>query len=125
LFDVAFYVDAYDDLGNSNGDSLTINGLDVVSPTGTFSFNYIFSNDDIGSTFAVTLMLDADISAEFIQYDGEGDANFWSDFYNTAEITGTSGGIDPLGAPTVPIPGALWLLGSGLFGLVAVRRRKT
>ncbi len=27
-------------------------------------------------------------------------------------------------SPVVPIPGALWLLGSGLFGLVAVRWRK-
>lgn len=27
-------------------------------------------------------------------------------------------------APAVPIPGALWLLGSGLLGLVTVRRRR-
>jgi len=72
----------------------------------------------------VTLKLDADITAEYIQYEGEGGANFWSDFYNTAEITGTSGGIDPLGAPTVPIPGAIWLLGSGLFGLMRYAGRE-
>ena len=32
--------------------------------------------------------------------------------------------IDEVTISNVPIPGALWLLGSGLFGLVAVRRRR-
>ena len=33
-------------------------------------------------------------------------------------------GIDNISFNTVPIPGALWLLGSGLMGMVAMRRRK-
>jgi len=33
-------------------------------------------------------------------------------------------GIDNISFNTVPIPGAIWLLGSGLLGLVAIRRRK-
>ena len=31
----------------------------------------------------------------------------------------------PLGGPSVPIPAAIWLLGSGLIGLVGIRRRET
>ncbi len=33
-------------------------------------------------------------------------------------------GIDNISYTIVPIPGAVWLLGSGLLGLVAIRRRK-
>jgi hypothetical protein len=32
-------------------------------------------------------------------------------------------GLDPTNVLTTPIPGAVWLLGSGLIGLVAIRRR--
>lgn len=38
--------------------------------------------------------------------------------YLTDELTGTTVSINP-----VPIPGALWLLGSGLLGLIGLRRR--
>lgn len=38
--------------------------------------------------------------------------------------SGTDYHIVQAGTSCVPIPGAIWLLGSGLFGLVAIRRRR-
>jgi hypothetical protein len=34
------------------------------------------------------------------------------------------GSSSPFGANPVPVPAAVWLLGSGLIGLVGLRRRK-
>jgi hypothetical protein len=47
--------------------------------------------------------------------------------FTTASITTIGGGfflynVDDI-VTAVPLPGALWLFGSGLFGLLAVRRR--
>ncbi len=125
MYDVSFSVNASDDFGNNDGYSYGMSGFFCDFPGGRFSLDYNFLEEEIGNTFGVTLTLNADIAAyEYITYTGDGGVELWSDFYNTAKITGTSGGIEPVGGPPVPIPGALWLLGSGLFGLVAVRRRQ-
>lgn len=49
----------------------------------------------------------------------------WAGYWNDASATSTTYSyIIEYDTNPVPIPGAVWLLGSGLLGLVAVRRRK-
>jgi len=43
-------------------------------------------------------------------------------YHQVADITGHQGG--DVSASAVPIPSAVWLLGSGLIGFVGIRRRK-
>lgn len=54
--------------------------------------------------------------------------NRWADNGETSTLVkfsnGVAGGTAWAEATPVPIPGAVWLLGSGLIGLVAIRRRK-
>ncbi len=53
----------------------------------------------------------------------------WGDIYEFRISTSSGGGnlahvcLDDLTINPVPIPGAVWLLGSGLIGLVGIRRR--
>jgi hypothetical protein len=47
---------------------------------------------------------------------GDGNAGLWN-------FTGDTFGFETLAYRQVPVPGAVWLLGTGLAGLVAVRRR--
>jgi hypothetical protein len=55
---------------------------------------------------------------------GSADANFYAS--NTAITIGTNGSITGLSAATstVPLPSAVWLLGSGLLGLAGISRRR-
>lgn len=43
-------------------------------------------------------------------------SDYYDGDYTDVQITGTP-------SPTVPVPGALWLLGSGLLGVVGLRRK--
>ena len=57
-------------------------------------------------------------------------SGLWDDVYNSEiRIMGSGGtmvaGIDNYKVSTIPVPASLWLLGSGLLGLMGIARRKT
>ncbi len=124
MYSVSFLVDAYDSLAGDNGFT---NGYSLVSPGSTnyaddFTFTYSFTEDNIGDLIDVTLELQTGIRGEGLAYNGSSYAELSADFFNTAGITGVNGPIAPVNA--VPVPAAVWLLGSGLTGFFAVRFNK-
>ena len=125
MYDVGFSVSASDSYGNSDGGSDFLSLENSKSCSDSFNFYYNFTDEEVGNIFTVTLALDAYITAEYINYlvdEGQGgQADFLSDFYDTAKISYFDGGI---AFNTVPIPGTVWLFGSGIMGMMAIRRRK-
>lgn len=124
----------------------------ATTPVGSFSdiWNFTISSTSFGAasatnhqlTFGPIQILDISGLNMEISYEGTPLSNSGSGFsvFNTnvlpgsyqAVITGTGTGLSggayimsmaAIPAP-VPVPAALWLLGSGLIGLVAVARRK-
>jgi hypothetical protein len=53
-----------------------------------------------------------------------GDGGYYVDPYSGDQTTGRAFFIDAVEARAVPVPAAAWLLGSGLLGLVGLRRKK-
>lgn len=86
---------------------------------GTLILTYNFTDEDVGNVFVVTLHLESGLYAGSNAYIGESNVDLMSDFYNSASLTTFSGPIAP-----VPLPGTVWLLGSGLLGLVVNARVK-
>lgn len=96
-------------------------------------FNYVFDENEVGDTFSITMWLNSMITPYVSQNNPpygnidfiDGDSlNLISDSYNGFKITGISGGIKAVDGPAlVPIPAAAWLLGSGVIGIIGLRKR--
>ena len=89
--------------------------------------NYVFDEDDIGSSFNISMVFESMVSPnQTITFNGDDSLNFNSDTFEGFKIESITGGIAAAEGPAlspVPIPGAVWLLGSGLIGLAGLRRK--
>ena len=116
----AFSIYAEEGFGCSKSDYNEIYGIGMVPVNDAYSFVYNFTEADVGIDFSVFFDLYTYVDARgYDTFSGEnGSIEISSDFYDSFKITSIEGGLQ-----AVPIPAAVWLLGSGLIGLVGVRRR--
>ena len=96
-----------------------------LSTAETTLFTYDFTKGDIGEIFNISLYLETSVvGGGSIAFSEDDTLVFDSDFYDTLKIDTISGGIEAVEGPPIPIPGAVWLMGSGLIAMVGIRRRK-
>ncbi|MEW6263269.1 MAG: VPLPA-CTERM sorting domain-containing protein [Thermodesulfobacteriota bacterium] len=98
---------------------------------GYFDFKFTFPTSEdsrFEGTESYQYLISSDIQlyASFFNFPSApgGGNGIW---HTAAHIQGISGGLSAWvgDGPQVPIPGAIWLLGSGLLGLAALRRRQS
>ncbi len=131
------------------GNDIAISGsenLDAVFTGLVYSFGFVFAEPSsstmppwggsaVDSTFTVTLRNGATLVDSFSFNAPDDVISFvgaWSGTaFDRVEIRETTGGIDDeyfgeffSGTTPVPVPAAVWLLGSALLGLVGISRRK-
>ncbi len=144
LFAELGYVDVSTDgvnFARFDSDSLTpgpVGGYGVIDPTDVHNLmgkhpRYSGTGFDLDDLLADSLVLSGLVDLDAINYvrvvDIPGSGDF-SDaqgdpIYDPYETWGSGGvDLDAVGViNAVPVPAAVWLLGSGLFGLIGIRRR--
>ena len=96
--------------------------IDISKMTGTFSCPYCVIGVTTGNTTEFFNVSNLDVnSAEDLYFQGFTSRDKTYDMYYTAVDIGSPN--SPAVSP-VPVPAAVWLMGSGLLGLVGVARRK-
>ncbi len=108
--------------------------IELFAPTDTLGF-YIIDPNDIGGTFTFTVSNSVTgASATFTLSGNPGNAadlyfvltsdwDFDTISFVTTVNTNDGIGIDDISIAKTPIPGAVWLLGTGLLGLLGLRGR--
>ena len=91
---------------------------DTWDYSGTFEITYAAGELIVGETFFLAPSLHSFFGAEVVGFVGSGNVVFDNNFYNSLRPVSIEGGIE-----AVPIPGAVWLLGSGLIAMVGIRRK--
>jgi hypothetical protein len=131
-YDVSFYLDGSGNfLRGVGGDDLVITG-DVLGESGVLLTGEVtnFGWFDVpGSSIALfdfTFTVTGGELADFFELGLGGDITTAekSDFAGDWMVNHEGNKVKHDTAAVVPIPAAAWLLGSGLFGLILIRRRK-
>ncbi len=119
-------------------DALIVNGNETLDPTNGLTVSFSFDGQVFAQThdsdFDVYPMLEFDdympTYLDYLLVNGQNDVAFGDNQLMELETSGlfpsSAAGYDfetTLLATPVPIPGALWLFGSGLVGLIGLRRR--
>lgn len=94
-----------------NSAVLLLNGNKIAEKTGEYGFSCLATFSQTGSYF-----VKGNNTLEFIVSNWNGNAGYGNP--SGLLVTGLTGTANP-----VPIPAAVWLFGSGLFGLVGIRRK--
>ena len=149
IYDVGYSFSATvwagDDFLGSIYDNGSIYGLNASAEVDeSDSIGLLFDSNDIGTTFTVYASLDtwvgngeletqalrmedvvfADLaSASLSKEPMELRPTAFADFSNTASFSFTGNGV--IAPAAVPVPAAVWLFGSALFGLIGMRRKKS
>lgn len=105
--------------GNIEGDSTALAFIKTVDPNNNFSLTnfVIFDTTNVGDlwmSFQLSLFIDASLQGQLLQFG----------FLNVASNFGPSGMFyDNVSFTQVPVPAAVWLMLSGIAGLLGLRRR--
>lgn len=119
------------------GDDTNPSALTLINSANTFSTFYIDSSNSLnvtqgmssGSSFSLTsssgyfgfYFSDSSTNYYTYEFDSAGPVNQW--LLKMASDYSAGGPVIASDVNPVPIPGAVWLLGSGLIGIVGIRRK--
>jgi hypothetical protein len=118
---------------NSSLTQGAVGGFGAVDPTNVYQLGSKYKQG-YGEPYDLTQLGLGEINyIRLLDIVGDGSYQDYSGniIYDPFPTTGSAGfdldaiGVLNQGTSAAPIPGAVWLLGSGLLGLVAVRRKKT